>query len=288
MRTVELVPGIKSSALGFGCAPILGSVDCAAARRALAVALDHGVTHFDVARSYGYGEAEGFLGRYLQARRGQVVLATKFGIVATLHARFLRPLKPLVRWAKKLQKPAPSHEQPGYRQLSLIAPLTLGDRFHERVAMVPANLRASVEKSLRELRTDYLDYLLLHEPRDALCAMHATVEEVVLLKKQGKIRAWGLAFKREFRPPPAVVFSEFDVLQYDLSPGGPGYDRVRNERAEAANILFSPFGGAVPGLPRSEILTRLACDFPRSVVLCTMFNPEHIRANARVFHAPFC
>ena len=42
MRTVELVPGIKSSALGFGCAPILGAVDGAVARRALAVALDEG------------------------------------------------------------------------------------------------------------------------------------------------------------------------------------------------------------------------------------------------------
>jgi aryl-alcohol dehydrogenase-like predicted oxidoreductase len=283
MRTVELVPGIKSSALGFGCAPILGSVDGATARRALSVALDHGVTHFDVARSYGYGDAEGFLGRYLQSRRGQVVLATKFGIEATPRARFLRPLKPLVRWAKKLKKPAPPHDNSQQRRSSLNAPPTLGDRFHERVAMVPENLRASVEKSLWALRTDYLDYLLLHEPGDARGAMHATAEEAFFLKREGKIRAWGLAFKRELWPLPEVDFSDFDILQYDLSPGVPGYERVHRERAEKANIFFSPFGAAFAGGPRCEILTRLASDFPRSVVLCSMFNPEHIRANARVF-----
>ena len=280
MRIVELVSGIKSSAIGFGCAPILGSVDGATARRALAVALDEGITHFDVARSYGYGDAEGFVGRYLKERRGQVVLATKFGIVATPRARLLRPLKPIVRWAKKLK---------GHRPLSTVhcapnpsAP-TLGDRFHTRVVMEPANLRASVQKSLRELRTDYLDYLFLHEPREAIAGIDALAAEADRLKTEGKIRAWGLAFMRDQQAMHEAVLPRFDVLQYDLSPDSPGYDCVRSERAECANIFFSPFRGAPAGVPRNEVLSRLGKDFPRSVVLCSMFNPEHIRANARVF-----
>ena len=284
MRTVELVPGIKSSVLGFGCASILGAVGGAAARRALGVALDEGITHFDLARSYGYGDAESFVGRYLKGRRGQVVLATKFGIRATASARLLQPLKPLVRWAKKLKghsSPSTVHRPPSTGSPSSGA-TTLGDRFHARVALEPANLRASVETSLRELRTDYLDYLFLHEPREVIEGIDALAEEAARLKMEGKIRAWGLAFMRDRLAVHAPVLPRFDVLQYDLSPDGPGYERVRNERAGRPNIFFSPFRGASASLPRNEVLARLGTDFPRSVVLCSMFNPDHIRANARV------
>ena len=62
MKQIELSTGISSSVLGFGCAPILGSVDGRTAARAVACALDNGITHFDLARSYGYGAAEGFIG----------------------------------------------------------------------------------------------------------------------------------------------------------------------------------------------------------------------------------
>ncbi len=276
MRTVELVAGIKSSVLGFGCAPILGSVDGAVARRALAVALDEGITHFDVAPSYGYGQAEAWLGRELAGRRDNVVLATKFGIRATASARLLQPLKPLVRWAKKLRGRRPANTGSPSSGAT-----TLGDRFHARVAMEPANLRASVEKSLRALRTDHLDYLFLHEPREAIVGIDALAAEVERLKTEGKIRAWGLAFMRDRQAMHEAVLPRFDVLQYDLPPDGPGYERMRSERAGCSNILFSPFRGRGAGVPRNEVLSRLAADFPRSVILCSMFNPDHIRTNAR-------
>lgn len=282
MRTVELCPGIRSSVLGFGCAPILGSVDGATARRALTVALDEGITHFDVARSYGYGDAEGFLGNFLKGRRDQVVIATKFGIVATAQARLLRPLKPLVRWAKKMKGHRPPDiESSSSRRPVPVAP-NLGDRFHRRLAMEPGLLRASVEKSLRELRTDYLDYLFLHEPQQTLDGIEQMALEIATLKAAGKVRAWGLAYMRAGQRVHEGSLSRFDVLQYDLSPGVAGYDTVRQQRGEAANVFFSPFRGAPAGMPREEVLRQLGKDFPRSVILCSMFNPEHIRANTRV------
>ena len=97
MRRIELVPGIQSSVIGFGCAPILGAVGRIQAERAIDVALDVGINHFDVARSYGYGRAEAMLGSVLRGKRDQVVLATKFGIMASAAAYFLSPLKPLIR-----------------------------------------------------------------------------------------------------------------------------------------------------------------------------------------------
>jgi len=41
-------------------------------------ALDAGITHFDTAEMYGGGQSEVFLGKALGARRGSVVVATKF------------------------------------------------------------------------------------------------------------------------------------------------------------------------------------------------------------------
>jgi len=78
-----------------------------------------------------------------------------------------------------------------------------------------------------------------------------------------------------------AALPRFDVLQYDLSPGTFGYEAARHERAGCANVFFSPFRGAPAGLPRRDVLARLGADFPRSVILCSMFNVDHIRANAR-------
>lgn len=281
MRTVELVPGIKSSALGFGCAPILGAVDAATARRAVQIALEEGITHFDVAPSYGYGEAESWLGRELAGRRDDIVLATKYGIVATGKARLLRPLKPFVRLMKKLKNGLSSRPDSAGRPAPPKSPGGLGAAFHARLAITPEGLRSSVETSLRHLRTDRLDYVFLHEPVKPLPAIEELAEEAGRLKAAGKIRGWGLAYMRAQGALHETQFSRFDVLQFDLSPGNPDYETVRRQRESAPNVFFAPFRELSPDISRVQALQILGAGFPRSVILCSMFSPEHIRANAR-------
>lgn len=101
MRTVELVKGIKSSVLGFGCAPMLGAIDSKTAKKALEIAYENGITHFDLARSYGYGQAEGLVGKLMHTKRDKIIITSKFGIEANWIATLLRPVKPLVRMIKK-------------------------------------------------------------------------------------------------------------------------------------------------------------------------------------------
>ncbi|MGW2327838.1 aldo/keto reductase [Streptomyces sp. NPDC001700] len=92
--------GIEVSALGFGCWAIggewwsvdgqplgWGSVDDEESVRAIRRALDLGVTFFDTADVYGTGHSERVLGRALGKRRGDVVLATKWGNVFDERAR---------------------------------------------------------------------------------------------------------------------------------------------------------------------------------------------------------
>jgi aryl-alcohol dehydrogenase-like predicted oxidoreductase len=288
MRTVEAAPGVRSSALGFGCAPILGSVGGRRAEAALGLALELGVTHLDVAPSYGFGEAEGWLGRFLRGRRDGVVLATKFGLEATGWARLLAPVKPVVRLFKG-EKRSGAEDRLRLR-------LGLGNReeenqaarggspgrFFRRVEMSAANLERSVERSLRALRTDRIDVLLLHEPPGKLPAWGELRAAAERLKKAGKIRAFGAAYYRGREHPGEEVLRECDVRQFDASPAAEDYGRLVAEAGGWARILFSPFAGAGPGADRGEMLGRLFRDFPKSVVLCTMFSEEHIRRNAAV------
>jgi aryl-alcohol dehydrogenase-like predicted oxidoreductase len=79
MRTRKLGP-LEVTVVGLGCNNFGGRLDEAATRAVVDAALDAGVTFFDTADIYGNtGGSEEFLGRVLQGRRDQVVLATKFG-----------------------------------------------------------------------------------------------------------------------------------------------------------------------------------------------------------------
>ncbi|MEP0763012.1 MAG: aldo/keto reductase, partial [Chloroflexota bacterium] len=84
--------GLQVSALGLGTWAIggpftdpqgqprgWGQVDDAESVRAIHRALDRGVTFWDTADVYGTGHSEKLLGLALGGRRGQVVIATKFG-----------------------------------------------------------------------------------------------------------------------------------------------------------------------------------------------------------------
>ncbi len=66
---------------GVGCSAVLGRVGRKESLAALGAAYDAGITFYDTARSYGYGESEALLGEFLRGRRDSVVVSTKFGIL---------------------------------------------------------------------------------------------------------------------------------------------------------------------------------------------------------------
>ena len=78
--------GLVVSPTGLGCNNLgrAGAVteDLAGTQRVISAALDVGVTLFDVADMYGkpHGRSEELLGAALGSRRGDVVIATKFGL----------------------------------------------------------------------------------------------------------------------------------------------------------------------------------------------------------------
>ena len=73
--------GLQVSLVGLGCNNFGGRIDLEASRKVVHKALDLGITLFDTADIYGErGGSETILGQVLGDRRGDIVLATKFGM----------------------------------------------------------------------------------------------------------------------------------------------------------------------------------------------------------------
>src|SRR6476661_7893508 len=81
------IGGLDVSRIGLGAMSMSGYYNIGAGSDAESIrtihrALDLGVTHLDTAEIYGPFTNEELVGRAIKDRRGQVVLATKFGIVS--------------------------------------------------------------------------------------------------------------------------------------------------------------------------------------------------------------
>jgi D-threo-aldose 1-dehydrogenase len=179
MKAVQLPHvDLQIPAVGFGCNSIL-SEGRSNALRLLATAFDAGVRHFDVARSYGTGEAEGILGAFLKSRRSQVTITTKFGIQPVPQTILMRVA---IHSARQLGRLAPSTHTLFRRVVSTLS---------ETGVFEVDSVQEGLETSLRALRTDYVDIFLMHEytaverREDLLAFLEGAV-------KAGKIRHFGV------------------------------------------------------------------------------------------------
>jgi aryl-alcohol dehydrogenase-like predicted oxidoreductase len=72
--------GLKVSEVGLGCNNFGMRIDAKQTEAVVGAAIDAGITLFDTADIYGATKSEEFLGKALGRRRGEIVLATKFGM----------------------------------------------------------------------------------------------------------------------------------------------------------------------------------------------------------------
>ena len=143
--------GLMVSVTGLGCNNFGRRLDLDGTRAVVDAALEAGITLLDTADMYGgEGRSEELLGEVLTGRRDQVVLATKFGHQAV---------------------------DMGYGP----AAGAKGSR---------AYIRRAVERSLRRLRTDYLDLYQIHTP-DPVTPVAETLAALTELVAEGKVRYLG-------------------------------------------------------------------------------------------------
>lgn len=159
MRQVRIgKTDIMASAIGLGCmgmSEFYGPADDKESLEVLDRALELGVNWLDTSDVYGRGHNEALLGRFMEGRRHEVVLCSKWGIL------------------RDPDGPA-------------------GSTYDRELDNSPEHLSRALEASLTRLGTDHIDvyYLHRHDPRtpieDVVGAMSREVEA-------GRIRAIGLS-----------------------------------------------------------------------------------------------
>jgi aryl-alcohol dehydrogenase-like predicted oxidoreductase len=241
MRTVFVSSlGREVSALGFGCASLGSRVSEAQGLRALGFAFDRGVTFYDTAPSYGAGEAEAILGKFLADRRERVVVCTKFGIPRPAVSPLMRLLRPAVRLAARAF--------PWPRGIMAAAEVASdARRFHAE------EIESSVVESLRRLKTDYIDVLALHDPSLQDCTSEVILRELRRMVDKGHVRCIAIAGAPEAIIAGARASDLYKIAQLPDSPFAPAIERVKAALGNDTPLFFVTHGV----LSAHDLLSRL-------------------------------
>ena len=87
----RMIGSLAVSVVGVGCNNFGMRIDEKRSQEVVDAALDVGINFFDTADMYANGKSEELLGRFLGARRRDVIVATKFGNEMQGHGRGARP-----------------------------------------------------------------------------------------------------------------------------------------------------------------------------------------------------
>jgi aryl-alcohol dehydrogenase-like predicted oxidoreductase len=273
MDTIRLA-GRETARIGFGCGRLAGGSAARESIRLVEQVRTLGITHFDVAPAYGLGLAEDVLGEAL-AGDAAVTIATKVGIGRPGHAG-------LKSVARQLLKPLLSAAPALRRRLGAKAGEGARGQFE------PGQVEVSIADSLRRLRRDRVDALLLHQPTlDAISpALVATMDNLVA---RGHINALGSGTGGDWRD--LVPFGS--VRQYRWSPDNmpdvsgtaivhgllrqyPRPEKPTSGWAEKMAALgFDP---ADPSAWQGLLLTLALASSPGAIVLISSTDAARVRA----------
>lgn len=215
--------------LGFGCAAIPGPLTTRQAQTLLETAYACGVRHFDTARMYCGGTSEAVLGELIRQRLPDMTIVTKAGIA---------PVSPLARRLSKITPGLPRLGAPRVGQFR------------------PDQIRRSVETSLRKLKLERIDALLLHEVRAAEIGPEL-IALLETLRREGKIGAFGIATSIEESEAIIAAHPELCAI-VQVSAGW--FDRPRvlpeNTRLIVHSVLGARLASFLAKLRASDQLAR--------------------------------
>jgi hypothetical protein len=291
--------------IGFGCASLGSRVSRRDGLAALAKAYDAGIRWYDVAPSYGDGQAETLLGEFAADRRDAITLCTKVGILPPAPSLPKRLLRPAVRAALSVV--------PGLRQTV---------RRHRPAAVKPpldaSRILPSLDASLKRLRTDYVDVLALHEATPDEVTRDDILRAIETVLSSGKALAISIASSSEAALAGIAESPRYGVVQLANNPfiplrarvaGAlpPGRDirivthtvygasgmverltaRIRSDSVLSGALADAGYSGSV----REQALAYLAdyalASNDSGTVLMSMFGAGHLEANlARLSRMP--
>lgn len=214
---------IDVSVISMGCWGIGGgsvwsdlSPDVSEVRDLLCAAKDHGINYLDTAPVYGVGKSETILGEALKGMRDQFVVQTKVSL----------------NWRD-----------------------TEGEFEYERDGKMvyknhhASSIRQDVEDSLSRLQTDYLDCVVVHRMSSTV-PVSETMQELMKLKKEGKIRAVLLSNSKPSDFEAYASYGEVDGVQEKfslLSPDNQSYFDTCRKHDAVFQVYGSLEEGALTG-----------------------------------------
>jgi aryl-alcohol dehydrogenase-like predicted oxidoreductase len=263
---------VTTPTLGFGTAPILGRIDERRSLEALELAWSVGIRHFDTARSYGWGECEALLGRFLQQHpREAFTLVSKCGLVPVRRSTLLSTAKKL---ARQVVKRIPGSHALVRRVAASVAPSDTYD---------VETLRASVETSLRELRTGYLDVLLLHNFEATKPGFAEVLALFRTLRERGTVRRFGVSLHGSLVP--GLEFLRAQSALPEMIVQVPVSDALLTLTEEWSDVTFfvhSPFQylqTSSRSLTFAGLIEALSTRAPCEALITSMFSASHLRQN---------
>lgn len=158
--------------------------------------------------------------------------------------------------------------------------------------------KASVEESLRKLKTDYLDLCLLHQPFSDYYGAYRALEE---LYAEGKVKAIGVS---NFYPDRLTDICMFDrkvipaVNQVEVNPYNAQWCAQENMEKHGVKMeAWAPFGEGRNNLFTNEILVSIGKKYNKSsaqvvlrwliqrgvIVACKSTHIERMQENINVF-----
>lgn len=183
MKTLTIgQSGMTCSSIGLGCmgmSEFYGATDDDASLRTLERAFELGVTHYDTSNVYGRGANERLLARFIEGKRDQLTIASKFGVVR--------------------DPDGPS-----------------GSTYDREINNSPEYMRKCCEESLTRLGVEAIDLYYVHRA-DPNVAIEETVGALARLREEGKIRAIGLSEVDEVTLRRAASETAIDALQSEYS-----------------------------------------------------------------------
>lgn len=303
------------SRFGFGTSGIMGAALTRSGRlRLLEAALEHGIHHFDTAPLYGQGVAETLVGHFARSRRDRLTITTKFGLLPPQHPALLKPLIPLARVVnRRLLIPLQRRSTVAAARPAATPPVSgISNPAGEgaaptrpaipAIAYTPAMLRSQLERSLRHLGSDYIDYYLLHECHvDYL--NQGFIDCLKTLVQEGKIRHYGIGSGRwqsrcileSYSALPWVVqipdrWSDLDTEWFRQRGTAPLFThsslRLSQESGDSSLHGIAERWAALtdqdpkgPGLVNDFLLTVALIKNPTGCVIFSSSKPGHIRNN---------
>lgn len=264
------------SNLGFGGASLTSMKAYNDVTHLLNLAYDRGIRHFDTAPLYGKGYSEVIYGKWAKDKRQAITMTTKFGLgdnytTHKIPVQLLLPLnyhlKNLKNALKKPNIAIPNYTPIPYRKIE------------------KQQIENNFQDSLKRLKTDYIDYYLLHEGLPSFLTDDA-FRYLLDLKQAGKVRFIGIGSNvLDIKGLTKDDVKNWDILQYegnndahisDITTQFP--DKIHFHHSCIKNIYVADAEDRV-----GRQLAQSALKNPDGKILFSTRNPQYLRSNINAF-----